>query len=94
MERIIGERGSGKTTKLLKLAQENGYVIVVPTITMADYVSDMAKKLGYNVKVISAYEFFWHRPWHRDDHYVIDELDLFLQAIGVKGYSNGPMDSD
>jgi cytidylate kinase len=90
MIRIIGTRGSGKTTKLLNLAQREGFVLVEPTFQMADYVSDMAKKNGFDVKVINAHEFMWYKPGHRDDKYVVDELDLFLQMIGIEGYSNGP----
>ena len=42
MIRVIGTRGSGKTTKLLNLAAENGYVIVEPNAMMADYVRHLA----------------------------------------------------
>ena len=90
MEKIIGERGSGKTTKLLKLAQEKGFVVVEPTYMMANNASDLAKRNRYDVKIINAHEFMWYRPGHRDDKYVVDELDLFLQMIGIEGYSNGP----
>lgn len=89
MIKIIGDRRSGKTTKLLKYAYDNGYVLVEPTMAMRDYVARMAKALGYDdVQIIA--------PWHMKQYishdkgckFVIDELDDFLAAMGVVAYSN------
>lgn len=90
MIRIIGERGSGKTTKLIERAgiNPNGYCIVEPTLKMADYVERMAKEKGVDVEVISAYELFNHRHG-REKKYLVDELDMFLEMFDIVGYTNG-----
>ena len=91
MIKIIGERGSGKTTKILEAASKNGFVVVEPNSKMAEYVSRMAKDKGYDLKIISAYDFMFYKNTDRRIQYVVDELDMFLSAIGIKGYSNDPM---
>ena len=91
MIKIIGERGSGKTTKILEAASKNGCVVVEPNSKMAEYVSRMARDKGYDLRIISAYDFLLYKNTDRSTQYVVDELDLFLSAIGIKGYSNGPM---
>jgi len=91
MIRIIGERGSGKTTKLLELAEEKGYILVEPTIASADYVRNMAREKGYhNVNIISAHDLLFYRHSALRNKYLIDELEGFLSALGVEGYSNSP----
>lgn len=91
MIKIIGERGSGKTTKILEAASKNGFVVVEPNLKMAEYVSRMARDKGYDLRIISAYDFLFYKNTDRSTQYVVDELDLFLSAIGIKGYSNNPM---
>ena len=89
MIRFIGARRSGKTTKLLELAQRDGYVIVEPTMIMADSVRHMALENGYNVNVISSHDLLYRRHRLIKEKYLVDELDLFLISLGIKGYSNG-----
>lgn len=92
MIQVIGTRGSGKTTKLLNLAQEKGYVIVEPNAKMADYVRHMATEKGLNVKVIGAHELLLHcQCGVKREKYLLDELEIFLDSLGIVGYSNGPM---
>lgn len=91
MLRILGERGSGKTTKLLKLAQRDGYIIVEPNMRMRDYVRHMALENEYNVNVISSHELLDRQHGIIKEKYLVDELDLFLIALGIEGYSNGEM---
>jgi len=92
MIKIIGSRGSGKTTKLLKLAQQDGYIIVEPNMMMCDYVRHMALENGYNVNVISPYDLLYRQNGIIKEKYLVDELDLFLIALGIEGYSNGKRD--
>jgi len=88
MIRIIGARGSGKTTKLLKLSEEEGYIIVEPNARMADHVRRMATEKGYyNANVISAHELLYRQHGIKREKYLIDELESFLIALGVEGYS-------
>jgi broad-specificity NMP kinase len=91
MIRVIGTRGSGKTTKLLNLAQEEGYVIVEPNAMMADYVRHMATENGFNVNVIGAHELLYRQHGVTRKKYLVDELDMFLSSLGIIGYSNGSM---
>ena len=91
MIRIIGTRGSGKTTKLLELAQEEGYVIVEPNAMMADYVRHMATEKGLNVNVIGAHELLYRQRGVISEKYLVDELNMFLSSLGIVGYSDGPM---
>ena len=55
---------------------------------MADYVERMAKEMGVDVEVISAYELFNHRHG-RKKKYLVDELDMFLEQFDIVGYTNG-----
>ena len=92
MEKIIGERGSGKTTKLLELCHEKGYVFVSPTFRSAQYAEDLVKSKGWDdVPIITAYQFVSETlriPSEYKNQFVIDELDWFLQKLNVVGYSN------
>ena len=88
MIKIIDTRGSGKTTKLLKLAYDEELVVVEPTKHAADYVKKMAKDLGYDgVNIISSSEFMSGACMKYHKHFLIDELEWFLESIGVYGYS-------
>lgn len=88
MIQVIGTRGSGKTTKLLNIAQEEGYVIVEPIEKIADYVRHKATEKGLNVKVITVQELLYCQRGARREKYLIDELDMFLSSLGIVGYSN------
>ena len=94
MIKIIGTRGSGKTTKLMEIASKEGYTLVEPSSFMADYVRMRAKETGHDIKVISSHQFLWEHPGHREEKYLVDELDMFLIQLGIKGYSNGERDSN
>jgi predicted AAA+ superfamily ATPase len=88
MIRILGPRRSGKTTKLLNIAAENGYVLVEPNMRMADFVRHMAVENGLNVNVISAHEMLYCQHSALREKYLIDELELTLSSLGVEGYSD------
>ena len=53
MKKIIGARGSGKTTKLIKQAAKENYVIMTATNAQADNVRKRADELGLTVSVTS-----------------------------------------
>ena len=88
MIRIIGGRGSGKTTKLLNLAAENGYVIVAPNVRMAEFVRRMAAEKGLNVTVISAHELPYRMKGTVRPKFLVDNLEMFLMSLGIEGYSD------
>ena len=88
MIKIIDTRGSGKTTKLLRLAHGEGLIVVEPTKQAADHVKKMAKDLGYDgANIISSSEFMSSACVKDHKRFLIDELDWFLNSIGVYGYS-------
>lgn len=89
MEKIIGERGSGKTTKLIELAHSEGCVLVEPTYHMAENARLMARDKGYEIVVLTASQFLFNHFGSSTEKYLVDELDLFLKNIGIIGYSNG-----
>ena len=91
MIRIEGRRGIGKTTKLLFIAADEKYTIIVPTIRHKINVEDMAVKyLGkdHDIKIITSYEFFspYFRP-EKDEKFLIDDLEYVLADRHVVGYS-------
>lgn len=90
MVEIKGIRGSGKTTKLLYLAQGSGAIIVEPTRAMADFVRTEAKKLKLDgVTIISMHELLVPISTSRYNgkKFLIDEIDLFLENLNVEGYT-------
>lgn len=76
---------------MLNLAAENGYVIVAPNQQMANYVRRMAADEGLNVDVISAHEFTYHQHGLERKEFLVDELEMFLSSLGIKGYSDGQL---
>ena len=88
MIRVIGTRGSGKTTELLNIAAKNGYVIVEPNAMMADYVRHMAIEKGLNVNVIGAHELLYRQHGVVREKYLVDELEMFMASLGIVGYSD------
>lgn len=91
MIRIEDGRGVGKTTKLLFIAADKKYTIIVPNVSHKQYVEDMAiKYLGKDndIKIITAYEFF--SPYFRPqigEKFLIDNLKYVLADRHVVGYS-------
>lgn len=51
MIKIIGERGSGKTTKLIELSAEKQIPILCPTAYQQRNILIKAKELGYDIPV-------------------------------------------
>lgn len=91
MIRVLGDRGSGKTTKLIQLASENGYTIVAWNVQSARFIKDVAQQSGLKIRVINAYDFMREISEHGYGHkgkYLVDELDAFLDGINVVGYSD------
>lgn len=84
MYKIMGSRGCGKTTNLIKYASENNCTVVEPTSRMRDYAKGIAKQMGCdNVTIIAQHEMYGTKG-----KFLIDELDCFLSLLGVAGYSN------
>ena len=87
MKDIAGNRGSGKTTQALKLAQKTGAILLVGN---AGYVRDLAKHLGIEDVAILPY-FRRDEDVHEGEEnlaksfghhkYVIDDIDAFARHI-------------
>ena len=98
MIRIEDKRGTGKTSRLLLLAKEQGHTIVVSNPRHAGYVDDLAKRYfgpDHGINIITAHKFF-DKPWMREPNetYLIDELEMVLEAMHVAGYSKSVGDQD
>ena len=75
---MIGGRGSGKTTFLIMKSAELGIPIVC---NRPEYVSEMAKAMGIDIpEPISYYQAVHDR---KNEKVCIDEIELFLRAIGI-----------
>lgn len=93
MERIIGPRRSGKTTKAIEcVAKDEHRVLVCPTHHMARYAERLAKEKGFeHIRCISFNTFFEYtrnHPTNNKYEFVIDELDACLEMANVIAYTN------
>lgn len=60
---IVGGRGSGKTARLIREANETDGIIICPTPQMADYICNLAQNLDCEFRRPVTYrELFRYRP--------------------------------
>ena len=89
MYRIIDERGSGKTSRLMLLAKEDGSAIVCSNPRAMEIKAQAYGITG--IKFISYYDFL--KTEHNFSNYYIDELEKFLYYFhhynGFKGQMQG-----
>ena len=77
---IGGCRGCGKTVQLLKLAAENGWIVVSPC---SDAHKETAKCLGLdNLEIIDYANFLHKATVGVNKKLAVDELDFLLDYIG------------
>lgn len=87
MYRIIDNRGSGKTSRLLLLAKENNGIVVCANPTLM-------REKAYNYGIVGV-EFLSYEQYAYTDNYdtskpiFIDELELFLKKFdyNINGYT-------
>lgn len=78
MYRIIDDRGTGKTSRLMLIAKENNALFVCSN---PDAMRYKAKVYGIDgIEFISYGEFLHDYRGQRDVKYVIDELENFLRS--------------
>lgn len=78
MYRIIDDRGTGKTSRLMLIAKENDALFVCSN---PDAMRYKAKAYGIDgIEFISYGEFFHDYRGQRNVKYVIDELENFLRS--------------
>lgn len=79
MYRIIDDRGTGKTSRLMLIAKENNALFVCSN---PDAMRYKAKAYGIDsIEFISYDEFFHDYRGQKNVKYVIDELENFLRSI-------------
>ena len=86
MININGERGSGKTTEIVKLANASydlGHkpILIVPSLTMEYFYK--CKEIGLNdhIPLISPKFYLGHKEQFRDRDLFIDEAEYLLESI-------------
>jgi len=83
MRVILGEKGSGKTTKLIEIAAKFGAYIVVRDYRKADEVFKIAKDMGYSIPYPISFFDFIHKKFNGCgiSAFVIDDVDSLLQYV-------------
>ena len=86
MYQIIDKRGSGKTSRLMLLAQENNGVFVCAN---PHGMREKAKNYGFSGFEIVSYEDYLKHNYSYNKMVFIDELELFVKSLGnnLNGYS-------
>lgn len=87
---IMGTRGGGKTTSLIKEAQKTDGIIVCPTRHMVDNVYQTARELGYRIrKPITYDELYMYRRGRRCEDYdcYFDEYGMILTSALCRNLS-------
>lgn len=85
-EIIIKERGTGKTTELIKRAAKDGLYILTDTKRSAEYIVDMAHRMGMHIPFpITVDEYLKGNKFQgsciRRDGVLIDDAELVLQTL-------------
>lgn len=76
MIKIIDERGSGKTSRLMLVAKENN-----ATFVCANPHAMEVKAKAYGLSDISFMSYHDFVTSYNEGNYVIDEIDLFVKSI-------------
>ena len=86
MYQIIDKRGSGKTSRLMLLAQENNGVFVCAN---PHGMREKAKNYGFSSFEIVSYKDYLEHNYSYNKMVFIDELELFVKSLGnnLNGYS-------
>lgn len=86
MYQIIDKRGSGKTSRLMLLAQENNGVFVCAN---PHGMREKAKNYGFSSFEIVSYKDYLEHNYSYGKMVFVDELELFVKLLGnnLNGYS-------
>lgn len=92
MNIISGNRGSGKTTRIIKRSAETGYPIIVSNKSNAMMLKEKAFKLGVSIPEPYIYDVYHidnsikelSMTQNKDTKFIIDEVYYFVkQALGI-----------
>lgn len=83
MHILVGERATGKTSQLIKIAAENGGYIVCRSKMMAGEINNMAHKMELRIAFPLTYEEFLQRRYFGKgiSKFYIDDADALLQSM-------------
>ena len=86
MNVVIGERCSGKTTRLIERSAKEGIYILAPTKNMARCIADQAKEMGLDIPFpVTLDEYLRGNKFQgssiRRDGLLIDDLDMVLHLL-------------
>jgi hypothetical protein len=83
MEKIILEKGKGKTTELIKRSSESGHYIVCFSIDEASRISAEARSMGLDIPLPISYGEFIYRKYSSRyiKGFLIDNADLLIEFI-------------
>ena len=86
MYQIIDKRGSGKTSRLMLLAQENNGVFVCAN---PHGMREKAKNYGFSSFEIVSYKDYLEHNYSYGKMVFVDELELFVKSLcnNLNGYS-------
>ncbi len=88
---LVGERGSGKTTRLIQLANHNNGVIICPSKPYVSYVNKMSTHLGCgDVEAFTVAEVVNNPEVIKGRDVYVDETEIVLtQLLGGEGNVRG-----
>lgn len=83
MEKIIMQRGYGKTTQLIKKSAKSGDYIVCHRLDEAKQIKYEAKQMGLDIPLPITYSEFVEKRYHgrKISGFLIDNLEMFLQYL-------------
>ncbi len=88
MKIYSAERGTGKTTALIKESAKTGAIIVAASYPMANYIMDLAKRLSLDIPepitVTNYLKVLVHGGLNREQKYLVDELQMMLSQMNVE----------
>jgi len=84
MEKIIMQRGYGKTTQLIKKSAKSGdYIVCCNRLGEASRIQHEAQQMGLDIPLPITYAEFVEKRYHSINisGFLIDNLEMFLQYI-------------
>lgn len=83
MDILVGERASGKTTRLIQMSAEGKGIIVAPTPKMAKYIADKAKEMELTIPEPIGWSSFVYNHRREKGPFLLDEVGLILNGMGI-----------